>query len=584
MQKAPAARERSLFVRLVALALALILLPAVLSIAYILTAVSSRLQTSAEESALFYGNQIIERNASDMELLRNSAQYLIGDRDVRAIMSSSEEPLLGTQLWMLQNKMNSAILYNVAWTDQYIDALYLFRDENTALSSTRSGLYALERAQMRSVYRRYRDFSSVKTLVKPDFNSPYAYFIEDYTDISTMQVCGKIIIRLNVDRMVPAEALQRIYPGADVLFSDDADVVLAAQSRDGGPALADELRAFGRGASDSAGYVRWRGQDCYHIRRTLDRTNLKLDLFIPRDEILRTARTTAVWYIAFTAAVLLLTLTGALLLGRRLARPVRRSIRTIEHMRDGDLTVRMAPTDYAETNKLVHAFNNMADHLESLYDDAYTKGMLLRESEFRLLEAQINPHFIFNVLETINLQCMANGQKETSRMVSDLAALLRASLSRSDRQKVTLAEELQYVRCYLDIQQARFHEALRYEIDYADESLLRCYLPKFTLQPLVENSVVHGLENKPGGGTVRIQIWEEDDSVYLRVEDDGVGFLLGELPPNGDAARRHNHVALANIERRLALLYGGAGSLHLNSTPGVGTIALVVIPYDEKEG
>ena len=169
-------------------------------------------------------------------------------------------------------------------------------------------------------------------------------------------------------------------------------------------------------------------------------------------------------------------------------------------------------------------------------------------------------------------------------MVADLASLLRASLSRSDRQKVTLAEELEYVRCYLDIQQARFHDALRYEIDYADESLLRCFLPKFTLQPLVENSVVHGLEKKRGGGTVRVKIWEEDDSVYLRVEDDGVGFLLGELPQNEDAARRHNHVALSNIERRLALLYGGAGSLHINSTPGVGTVALVVIPYDEKEG
>lgn len=577
MRKKPTAR--SLLWRLAAFVLALILLPAALSISYILTELSDSLRRSAEENADFYAAQLVEKNSSAMDLLRGSVESLIGDREVRAIMAQTDEPLTGTQRVTLQNTLDAATLYSAAWTDKYIDSLYLFRGEDTVISSTRGGLLSSELAQIRRVYERYCDFSSFSELVKPESGGA-AYYIVDYTDISTMTLCGKVIIKVNTASMFPAESIQNIYPGTDVVFSTENGVVLSAKSWNAPETLEEELSAFNRAHREhKSGYADWRGQKYYHIRLQPDRYRLQLDIFIPEKEILAASRTTVTWYLVFLAVVVGLTLFGAVVLGRHLMYPVQRSIGTIEHMADGDLTVRMQQTRYTELNTLVTAFNRMADNLEQLYDDAYSKGLLLRESEYKLLEAQINPHFIFNVLETVNMRCLEAGQKETSRMVTDLAALLRANIARDGRQQVPLREELEYVRYYLNIQQARFQDALSYTISYADDALLDCCVPKFTLQPLVENSVVHGLEKKPGGGTVDVQIWEEDDSVYIRVSDDGVGFSSEMLDMAGNGAR-HNHVALQNIRRRLGLLYGDAGALHLNATPGVGTVALVIVPTD----
>lgn len=579
MERKNETKERSLFWRAIALVLLLILVPAMLSVGYIVTELSTELRRSAQESADFYSAQLIEKNSSAMEMLRSSVESLLGNREVRAIMAQDGAPLTGTQHAKLQNTLDSATLYNVAWTDQYIDSLYLFYGEDTLITSARDSLLPSELLEIRSLYERYADFSSFGDLVKPAGEKDSAYYIVDYTDVSTMIVCGKIIIKVNTGRMIPAEPIQAIYPGAEVLFTTDDGVLLSAKSQTEDPKLEQRLRELDAGEQET-GYVTWRGRSCYHIRQPLRRYRLQLDIFIPESEIVRAGRTTVAWYLVFLSAVVLGTLFAALALGRRMMRPVQHSISTIEHMADGDLTVRMQRTEYTEVNTLVSSFNRMAENLEQLYEDAYTKGMLLRESEYKVLEAQINPHFIFNVLETVNMQCLAAGQKQTSTMVTDLAALLRASIARDGKQKVTLREELEYARYYLDIQKARFSDELCYEISYTDESVLDCYLPKLTIQPLVENSVVHGLEKKRGGGKVTVQIWEEDDSVYIRIADDGAGFLLGELTDQDSS--RHNHIALTNIQRRLALLYGAESTFRINSSPGVGTVVLIIIPAEQK--
>lgn len=108
------------------------------------------------------------------------------------------------------------------------------------------------------------------------------------------------------------------------------------------------------------------------------------------------------------------------------------------------------------------------------------------------------------------MRCMAAGQYELCRVVSNLANLLRANVANRGQQKITPEEELRYVRCYLELQKERYGAKLRYEIELESQNLLGYYLPKLTIQPLVENSVVHGLENKRGGGSVHISIWEED--------------------------------------------------------------------------
>ena len=170
-------------------------------------------------------------------------------------------------------------------------------------------------------------------------------------------------------------------------------------------------------------------------------------------------------------------------------------------------------------------------------------------------------------------------------MVTDLAHLLRGNMGAGGgSQKITFAQELDYVRYYMDLQQSRFGAAnLHFSVDYEDEDILHCLVPRLTIQPLVENAVVHGLEPRRGLGSVMVRLWEEDSSVCVRVEDDGVGFdpAEGDLEKAQEAGR-HNHIALPNILRRLNLLYGDQASLTIRSHPGSGTQIMLALPIDKE--
>ena len=146
----------------------------------------------------------------------------------------------------------------------------------------------------------------------------------------------------------------------------------------------------------------------------------------------------------------------------------------------------------------------MANRLDTLFYEVYQKGLLLRDAEIGQLESQIQPHFIFNILELINMRCMAAGQPAICTTVQNLAQLLRANVVHNGEQTITFREELEYVKYYLALQKERFEEKLQYAVNLEDPEILDYALPKLTIQPLVENSIVpvsytHLAQNPPHG-------------------------------------------------------------------------------------
>lgn len=215
-----------------------------------------------------------------------------------------------------------------------------------------------------------------------------------------------------------------------------------------------------------------------------------------------------------------------------------------------------------------------------------------QQARYLALQNQINPHFLYNVLESIRSDAIMAGVPEIGKVAEALAVFFRYTTSKMER-LTTLQEELANVENYFLIQKYRFDDKLELKIKLPpeDEEVLKTRIPKLTLQPIVENAIKHGLEPKVTGGTVVLDIVHSDTILYLSVIDDGIGIeeaRLGCLNEklfrmDGDDSSANEDgkggIALVNVNSRIRLLMGDEYGIHILSTPGIGTEVRLILPY-----
>lgn len=215
-----------------------------------------------------------------------------------------------------------------------------------------------------------------------------------------------------------------------------------------------------------------------------------------------------------------------------------------------------------------------------------------KKAEIVSLQSQINPHFLYNTLEVIRSEAIINRDMAAAEMAEALANYFRYNISKK-KDLVTLGEEMDNIDNYINIQKRRFGERISYMVEYhTDEEEARsAMIPKLTLQPLVENSIYHGIEKKAKGGTVAVHVTITGKRLIIQVEDDGPGMdrqTLEEVERKieGKESRessaktdRHGGIALANINQRIRMLYGENYGLSFSSTLGLGTEAEITILY-----
>lgn len=214
-----------------------------------------------------------------------------------------------------------------------------------------------------------------------------------------------------------------------------------------------------------------------------------------------------------------------------------------------------------------------------------------RQAQYLALQNQINPHFLYNTLESIRSEALLAGLSSIADMTEALANFFRYTISKVEN-LVTVEEELQNCETYFHIQQYRFGDRLALEIDCAEEDrdeLFRCLLPKLTLQPILENSIIHGTELKVGTGHLSIHMSRTETRLLLQVSDDGLGMdeqtlarLNSRLGRGGLQAQMsetgRTGVALVNVDNRIRLLFGEEYGLHVYSMPGLGTTVDILLP------
>ena len=283
-------------------------------------------------------------------------------------------------------------------------------------------------------------------------------------------------------------------------------------------------------------------------------------------------------------AVLPTSMRKALKISRSITDPIDRLCERVEEIGAGDLSAK-APV-VAEDQKLRAlgaGVEDMAERLSQQIELNRQEQIRLRGIELSLIQAQINPHFLYNTLDAIVWLIETRKNEEAEEMVTNLSTYFRSFLS-NGKDIITLAEEEEHVRSYLKIQQVRYRDILRYEIDI-DPALNGCQIPKMTLQPLVENAIYHGIKPKRGQGLIRVTGRQENGTAILQVSDTGIGMAeetllrLRQQVSDEDETR----FGLVAASKRLRLMYADACSFTIDSEAGNGTCITIRFPVAEKE-
>lgn len=242
-----------------------------------------------------------------------------------------------------------------------------------------------------------------------------------------------------------------------------------------------------------------------------------------------------------------------------------------------------SPMSMDEMGLLHRNFRLMVERINTLITENYANQLLIKETEFRALQAQINPHFLYNTLESINWIAKMNKQTQISNMVESLGFLLRNSINMK-QQILTLGEEIEVVNSYVTIQKYRFDERLDFRLEVPGR-LLKRKLPKLTLQPLLENAIQYALEPAIGTSTIGIFAELTEEGFFVTVEDDGPGMSpdMVEKLRNGEMVAKGNGIGLLNIDERIKIAFGEQYGIRIDSAPGQGTRVTLALPLEEED-
>ncbi|MDQ6422447.1 sensor histidine kinase [Paenibacillus sp. LHD-117] len=274
----------------------------------------------------------------------------------------------------------------------------------------------------------------------------------------------------------------------------------------------------------------------------------------------------------------------SVILSQRISRPIKQLEQYMKEVEKGNFDIHVPVPRTIEIGRLARTFNIMVGKIKELMEQVVLNQEQKRKSEINALQAQINPHFLYNTLDSIVWMAESNKSKEVVVMTSALARLLRASISKGE-ELVPIATEIEHIANYLKIQKMRYSDKLDYRIDIHD-SVRHFQTIKVILQPIVENAIYHGIKMRRGPGCVTIRSEESDSDVLLIVEDDGRGMdeetCRTIMSPAAAGRAQGRGVGVRNVHERLQLYYGAEYGLSYSSTLGVGTKVTIRLSKTSK--
>ncbi|QUI24712.1 sensor histidine kinase [Vallitalea pronyensis] len=291
------------------------------------------------------------------------------------------------------------------------------------------------------------------------------------------------------------------------------------------------------------------------------------------------------WLIILMIATLLIMSMFSVLMGVDIINPINRLVKSIKKVQEDKVYEEIAIDRMDELGYLSNCFNKMSLEIDILVNKVYKEQLTRREAELKALQAQINPHFLFNTLESINWMAMLSEAPEISDMVTSLSSLIEGSMGKGNP-LISIKEELRYVDSYILIMKNRYGERLVFHKDVDEE--VNIQVPRLVLQPIVENAIYHGIDKNRKTGEISLCLKKDNNHVYIAITDNGRGMQQEEVEQLNEKFRRgcdqyllskdKRGIGLENVNRRIKLFYGQTYGIKIESDYGKYTKVILTIP------
>ena len=556
--------------------LLLIVLGGILPVGIVMAVSFATVRIQTEERLIYALNQgysqVYQAVGDKLSRLHNiSTLFAVNDMASPVLRFDDKEMDVAEQLMLFENINSYA--YGLEMTMDSSNIVFYIEDSYLVVNAQSSRYRPLTDAYGSRWYQSLRENNGRPVWVLLDGSGKggsYAAIArelwnpDDYSQ--TVGILAILMERKNLENM-----LQNAYEEQE-LYLETADGTLLASN------LPEEalhrLSVSQRNVDDREfGSITLGGEPCYARSCRIDGSNVYLVSVIPKGAVREGMNVPnggmGMVFLGVSLLVVMVMATMAKSITGRLKLLKEQMLR----IQDGNICKMEEGPSRDEIGQLIGNYNVMVDRVEALLREQYTLGQEKVEAELKALQSQINPHFLYNTLDMINWMSQKKESENIRSVVQAMSRFYRLTLSKG-RDIVSIRDEVEMCEAYMEIQKRRYRGRICYEVE-VDGDILDCLIPKITLQPFLENAIIHGINEKADGrGMVILNGWMEDGRITLSVTDDGEGMT------QEDKKKSHqgSHYGLSNIEHRLELFFGESIPVQVESSPGIGTCVIINIP------
>lgn len=469
---------------------------------------------------------------------------------------------------------------NILIHNENIDSVDIYTAGATAFSESSMGLQPFSNWTTLSWFQELMRSSSVRTLFLPAHVLPSVWgnrlvfsVAQAIVNVDTFQTVGAIVLNIDTQNAIEQVITDSVNQ-SDTTFliygTNGQTIYITPFNNNAFTSQPTLPHAVQQALHQHAGQLTWGNTDYFLSSNTSSLSGWTVAALVPSSSLMQDIEAIKQTTALVICLTLLLVLGVTLLVIHRLSQQITQLRALMGQVEMGNLDVRFCAQGRGELESLGKSFNHMVARLKQVIEDNYESQLQRKKAELAALHSQINPHFLYNTLGTFQMFAVTQGQERLATMAYHLGKLMRYALEAGTL--VELRQEVEHIEHFLFLIKERYEDRLRYAIQIP-EDVLAYKIPRFTLQPLIENAIYHGIDPKIEGGSIEVKGWQEEKQLVLSICDDGIGMSDEELQQWQSALQyeanlltRSRHIGILNVQGQIQRIFGPEYGLAL--TPG----------------